>query len=170
VRAPRRAFAATAGFLVPLLAAALAARAESLRWGDLDIPYAIDQWEVSPSDAGDSVVLICIASACSGRPVLYAIAAPASDSAADLPSFERDSIALPLPPDSSALSHPGFAAVSRWSGCRAMDVPILEATAIRAGIAYRITSALLEGCQFGSAMPQQMFIDLVAGITVAPVR
>jgi hypothetical protein len=142
---------------------AAAAESETVRWGELQICYAAYDWEASPSDRGDAITFVCVAAACTGRPIVIATAAPVSDADTEMPPRRDDATPMPLPAGSSAAAL-GFFADSLWSGCRAVDLPILEATLTRGGIAYRMTTAIVDGCQRGPEVPEDVFLDLVAGI------
>ena len=163
-----------AALFLPIFASA--GTVKQVAWEGATIAYDPEVWELfAPLDARD-MQFTCIAADCPGRPAVYAYAwkeqADTDASvqfACDLSDADTSGIYGPLampPADASLL----FTAARVWSGCRARDVPILEACAARAGIAYRLRTVIAGGCNHRPEMPEERFLELLRGIrpAVAP--
>ena len=121
------------------------------------------------------MVFTCIARECEGQPIVYAYARRLPETTRpDAPRFcstvedayDRRQILQPMTaaPD----DHIAFAATTAWSGCRAMDAPILAACAEHEGIGYRFATRLASGgCNFGPELSEQRFIELIDGVRPA---
>ena len=104
--------------------------------------------------------------------MVYAYARPADDAtdeanqacpaALATTTGERRPLAIVPPPvDGQPID---FTLFSNSTGCRARDTPILEACATRGDVAYRLTTALRQGCNFAPILPQSRMIELLRGI------
>jgi hypothetical protein len=141
--------------LAPLPAAADDAVAP---WGDAEIPYDTAVWRVDSAAGGwDGITLTCFASGCPDNAQLFGtITEPNGD--VEEPAWRAPT---PIPLDSPALP---FLAYDLWSGCRALDAPILSAAVVFRGRLYRLVTAHGGGCNFSAPMPVDRFKALVEGI------
>jgi hypothetical protein len=130
-------------------------------WGDAEIPYDAAVWRIARPAAGASgIVITCIAADCPGSAPVYAtIEAPNG-------SAEEERWRGPVPIALRAPALP-FLAYQLWSGCRALDAPILSAAVVFRGRLYRLVTALGGGCNFGPQIPLSRFTALVEGIRPA---
>jgi len=132
-----------------------------LAWGDTEIPYDTAVWRIDPP-AGEAraIVITCIAADCPGGAQVYAsIQAPNG-------SAEEERWRGPVPIALHAPALP-FLAYQLWSGCRALDAPILSAAIVFRARLYRLATAHGGGCNFGPQIPLSRFIALVEGIRPA---
>jgi hypothetical protein len=145
---------------------------KSIRWVGAVVNYDDASWLALTATSRSNLIFTCVAPDCSGGPMVYAYARPANDDS-DQPgetcpapiatsTGERRPLALVAPlVDGQPMD---FTLFSNASGCRARDTPILEACATRGDVAYRLTTALRQGCNFGPALPQYRMIELLRGI------
>ena len=153
--------------LLSLPAAAISAEADIVTWRGLAISIDPDEWQTRISPHGETLTLTCIAPDCGGEPSVYAIANAISSAAgvdrhictAGDRNWRR---ALPL--GETPVGPIGLSADSRWSGCRAMDTPILEACGELGGLLYRLTTRVGEGCNFAPRLPESRFLSLLRRI------
>lgn len=154
----RRAAAAAIAALSLFTAAVPAAAAPSrVPLGKASILFETTIWRavVGP----ESVTFTCIAADCTGQPHVFATLSSGRDLSASIAAARRDGRPIrddgvpPLP----------FPAISHWSGCRAMDEPILFAAGQVNGQGYVFTTVIASGCNFGSAMPESRFVELIRG-------
>jgi hypothetical protein len=150
--------AALALLLVPFAASAAEA---VLPWGDVEIPYDTAAWRTGrPGDGASGLVLTCIAADCPEGGLIYASIGPPNGSVEE----ERWRGPVPIALHGPALP---FLAYQLWSGCRALDAPILSAAVVFRERRYRLVTALGAGCNFGPQIPLSRFTDLVEGIRPA---
>jgi hypothetical protein len=127
-------------------------------WGDAEIPYDTALWRIDPAAGGASgIVITCLAADCPEAAQVYAtIEAPNG-------SAEEERWRGPVPIDLHAPALP-FLAYQLWSGCRALDAPVLSAAVVFRERLYRLVTALGGGCNFGPQIPLSRFTALVEGI------
>lgn len=144
-----------------------------ITWHGAVIEYDAAHFRLTPPTDGSGLVLTCIASDCPGQPHLYAIARNRTDDV-------EDGKVCPIPEDlhgndwarldlsrEGAGATMGFSAFSAWTGCRAMDAPVLDACAERDGVVYRLTNWLAGGCNYNPEMPVHRFIELLNAVRSA---
>ena len=147
-------------FLVLLSLPAIAEEA-AVPWGDAEIPYDTGVWRTgTPAGPAEGVVLTCIAADCPEGASIYAFLAEPNGSVEEERWRGPEAIALHAP----ALP---FLAYQLWSGCRALDKPILSAAVVFRGKLYRLVTAPGGGCNFGPQVPLGRFTDLVEGVRPA---
>lgn len=162
----RHAALATASLL--LAPAAVAGEEESVRLNELVVTYNPSVWRQNGL-AG----FTCVAPDCKGEPSVYLLAriaawgGPPPCAAYAGTDLDRSN-GTPL--GEGPVGRLGFAMVSRWSGCRALDAPIIEACGVWAGVVYEFTTSLSQGCNREPAMPEERLIELLEGIRPAPDR
>jgi hypothetical protein len=128
--------------------------------GDTEIEYDPGVWRPAADGA-----FTCIARDCAGNPAVYAQARPLASRDKDV--CAEDAVAGraagPIFYETPAGRLP-FAAWSAWSGCRALDAPILSACAVHDGFAYRLSNVLQPGCNRAPALPAERFVELLQGV------
>lgn len=149
---------------------AIAGETASVRAGEAVISYDPTLWR---RDGG--AVLTCIAPECAERrdepPSVFVFTRPWEPGRVDtcvmfggrVPDGRDPRLLSPL-----RISPLGFTAVTRWSGCRALDAPILEACAVHNGVVYELTTVLEDGCNRSAPVPEDLFTQLIGGIRLAP--
>jgi hypothetical protein len=141
------------------------------------VTYDDATWRVGNPTGPGAVVFTCVAADCKGNPMVFAMAEPPPESSAVLTRpFCRARLdpamawshTLPLIDLSGGPYALPFAAVTRWSGCRAMDQPILEACAEHGDLLYRFTTRFGGGCNFDPPVPAHHFQALLRGVRPTP--
>lgn len=130
-------------------------------WGDTEIPYDTAVWRIDWATGGwDGITFTCVASDCPDNAQLFGtITEPNGD--VEEPAWRAP---RPIPLDGPGLP---FLAYDLWSGCRALDAPILSAAVIFRDRLYRLVTAHGGGCKFAPPMPVGRFKTLVEGIRPA---
>lgn len=147
------------------------ASAAELAWGDVVVAYDPAVWRAYPPIDGRGLRLTCVAPDCEGNASLFgnvrempprdtAAAMPRCSAFMDNPDDWRRKLSLGEPAGAGIV----FSAMSRWSGCRAVDAPILEACAVHGGMLYRFTTHFTSGCNFGPRLPEHHFRALLSSI------
>jgi hypothetical protein len=172
VRGGSRLQAIAAGALATALLAAgtpsLAADAV-FHWGDLDLHYDPTLWEGRPADDGTGGVLTCIAPECANqrRPdeppaSVFASSASYSEDGPKCEPLPDSHVGVPIDWPEGLAKRKGlkFLLQSRWSGCRALDAPILEACTEHDGVVYTLSTNVDWGCNFDPPPPIAWFVAL----------
>lgn len=157
-----------AALALPVFAASARADNSPATWFSAEIRADPTVWSVNAPDAAGRI-FTCIAPECDGRPEVYGRAWPAKDRKDALAeacgSLGRHGETGRFLTGSGSLGAAmGFKAFASWSGCRAMDSPILEACGATDGVAYRLTTAIVDGCNRSPEMPEDRFVDLLRSI------
>lgn len=162
-------------FFGACIALAASTASAELTWRGLTIAYDGATWRPGPPDNTGALVLFCIAPDCERSPAVFATATPiASGNAAqrlctavvnDGAGWRRTVPVIDLSGTQRSIP---FAVVRRWSGCRAMDPPIIEACGEHNGTLYRFTNWLGGGCNRAAEMPEDHFLALIRSVRAAP--
>lgn len=143
----------------------------TLTIGGIQIAYDAGRW--APSSRPGGALLTCTIRECrdlGGEQAHVGIsAAPATDTSC-LPTGEPAEGSVR---DGGSQSFGGltFRLWKTFSGCRAYTPAELNACAIHAGTAYRLTSGLHSGCSAGiRGVPEELFSELLAGASLAGDR
>jgi hypothetical protein len=159
-----------------LALAALPATAAEVTWHGVVIAYDAATWRTGDPDGPGGIAFTCIAADCKHSPTVFATAAPPPPPSAVLTrpfcgarldtqrAWGHSIPLIDLSGERYALS---FAAAERWSGCRAMDEPILDACAENNGLIYRFTTHVADGCNFDPPVPAHHFQALLRGVRPA---
>ncbi len=143
--------------LAALTAPGVAAAPSRALLGKASVVYDTAIWRAAVS--AEAVTFTCIAADCMGSPHVFAVLSAGRDLGSAIAKAQRDGKAIrddgvpPLP----------FAAISYWSGCRALDEPILFAGGQINGQGYIFTTQLTGGCNRGPHMPEDRFVELLRG-------
>ncbi len=153
---------------LPLFAAAAPGGKPPWFWLAAEIRFDSASWRMSAPDAATRV-FTCITPECEGQPAVYGFAWPAGDRREALAeacgSISTRGELTPLVADGKALhGEMKFQAFTSWTGCRAVDTPVLQACAASDGIAYRLTTSLGSGCNRAPELPDGRFEDLLRSI------
>ena len=139
------------------------------RTAAVDLEGAILEYDPSVWRAAGNTVFTCIAADCEGEPSVFASATRIvpDDNQAGCRSDEEaamDRAPIFVVP---AAREPSIelSAWSAWSGCRALDAPILGACGVHDGFVYRFTNALAHGCNRGPDLLLSRFVELLQGLT-----
>jgi hypothetical protein len=132
----------------------------AVRWGEAEIPYDAAVWRIEPPDGASRIAITCIAADCPGGGQVYASIEMPNGSAEE----ERWRGPVPIALHAPALP---FLAYQLWSGCRALDVPILSAAVVFRDRLYRLVTAHGGGCNFGPQIPLSRFAALVESVRPA---
>jgi hypothetical protein len=155
-----------------LFLAATAALAETVSepWLGAEIRYDPAVWRIRAPKGGADLLLTCVAPECEGGPTLYAYAWRTGSDEEEA-CISPGKAGMDPKPVSIPATPLGFDVVESWSGCRALDTPIVEACAARSGTVWRIVSRLVRnGCNRDAPLPGQRLIELLRGIVPMPVR
>lgn len=137
---------------------ALAAE-KTIGLGPSVVGYDDSVWAPIELSGVASIRFDCVADDCAAGAAVYA-------TARDQIAGEKLTIGStqqPLEYEPAAGAIP-FRAFDAWSGCRAIDNPILAAQGFHAGVAYVFTTALGDGCNSQPSPPAKRFLDLLAGV------
>jgi hypothetical protein len=147
------AIVAIAGWHLPAAAAT-----SRVPLGKATILYDTSVWRAVVS-GNNAVTFTCVAADCMGQPHVFATLATGRDFSAAVTAARRESKPIrddgvpPLP----------FPALSSWSGCRALDEPILFAGGQINGEGFIFTTSITSGCNFGPRLPEKLFVELLRG-------
>jgi hypothetical protein len=147
---------------VALLTAFLAATpafAGSVKIGDASVSYDSTVWRVTELSGVAGLRFACIAADCANGASVYATAS--DDVPSETLAIGSDQRPLAYLPPAGAVPFQPFTA---WSGCRALDNPILAARGAANGVAYVFTTAIGDGCNQQPSPPPARFLDLLAGV------
>lgn len=163
-----RTFVAVAALLA-IWASPASAEPASLLWLNATIRYDPAVWKIRAPGGGADLLLTCIAADCPGEPTLYGYAwriAPDDSPCLAIGHTGHDAKAVDIP--ATPLR---FAVAHSWTGCRALDEPIVEACAASRDTAWRIVSHLVRrGCNHDPAVPGNRLTELLNGIVPDPAR
>jgi hypothetical protein len=154
---------------------ALAGELARVGWLGAVIEYDPGVWRASAPSREADLTFTCIARECESRPVVYAYAMrlPENGSPEHTPfcASDRESYndrQVLQPGNGESAGRIAFVATSTWSGCRALDAPILAACAEHEGTGYRFATTIASGgCNFEPELPAQRFIELLNGVRPA---
>jgi hypothetical protein len=145
-------------FIAFLLATAPAS-ADSIGIGKATVAYDPAIWHVVELSGVAGLRFDCVAPECAAGAAVYATAS--DDAPGDTLTIGPDQQPLTYAPPDGAIR---FKAFTAWSGCRALDNPILGARGAADGVAYVFITALGDGCNQQPSPPPVRFLELLAGV------
>ncbi|HZP20290.1 MAG TPA: hypothetical protein VFB16_08775 [Bauldia sp.] len=142
----------------------------SVKLAGARVEYDPAVWRVAGAEETAALVFTCIAADCDNEPTLFASARPiatlAEEDGCTGAAAYREPVGIPVP---SAPDRIAFSAWSVWSGCRALDAPVLIACGLHKGIAYGFSSTLVSGCNRSPDLPPARLVELLSAVRpIAP--